>query len=261
MRMPFGCASPVLAVTGLRAEAKIAAGEGVKTVAGGGDAARLASLLQEGLAAGGRAVISFGIAGGLAPSLRAGTIVVADAVDDGQTRWTTNAIWRARLLEALPTAVRGGLAGVDGAIVGPLGKAALHRRSGALAVDMESHVAARLAALHRVPFAALRVVADSAERSLPEAAIVGMRPDGTIDVCAVIRALTRRPKDLPTLIQTALDARVAFAALSASRNRLSARLGFRDQSSDPVRAPGSSPEEPAGSTDPFSLAKSAVDSA
>lgn len=217
---------PVLAVTGLHAEARIAAGAGVATLPGGGDPMRLASLLQARLAGGACAVISFGIAGGLAPGLRAGTVIVADAVTDGDTVWTSDAEWRARLHRVLPRAQRGLLVGVDGAVSEKADKAVLHVRHGALAADMESHVAARLAARHGVPFMALRVVADPAERSLPRAALVGMRPDGSTDVGAVLRALARRPRELPGLIQTALDARAAFASLKSARRQLCDQFHF-----------------------------------
>jgi adenosylhomocysteine nucleosidase len=230
---PSAATLPLLAVTGLRAEAKIAEGRGVATLSGGGDAARLALLLQGSLANGARAVVSFGIAGGLASGLAAGTVVIADAVDDGETRWETDPHWQARLADALPGAMRGTLAGSDRAVATVADKARLHRSAGgALAVDMESHVAARLAALHQVPFAALRVIADPAERALPEAAVVGMRPDGSTDVVAVIRALARRPGELPALLRTAFDARTAFAGLAAARNHLCAVFGFRDQPLD-----------------------------
>ncbi len=211
---------PVLAVTGLVAEARIAAGPGVVTVAGGGDPARLALLVQGALARGVRAVISFGIAGGLEPGLAPGRVLIASGVTDGDRRSDTAPAWVARIATALPMARIVDLAGVDAAVVDAAGRAALHRRTGAAAVDMESHVAARLAALHGLPFVALRVVADPAERTLPPAALVGLRPDGTTDVGAVLRSLGRAPRQLPGLIRTGLDARAAFAALKASRRAL-----------------------------------------
>ncbi len=204
---------PVLAVTGLAAEARIASGSGVVTLAGGGDPARLALLLQGALSRGARAVISFGIAGGLSPNVRPGAVLLARSVDDGDTRFLADAAWLERLASALPQATIEDLAGVDRVVVGTGGKQALHRATGAAAVDMESHIAARLAAQHGVPFAALRVVADPAERTLPHAATVGMRPDGSADVRAVLRSLWRHPRDLPALVRTALDARAAFASL------------------------------------------------
>lgn len=213
-------APPVLAVTGLLAEARIASGAGVVAVAGGGDPARLALLLQAALARGARAVVSFGIAGGLEPGLAPGSVLLARGIHDGETRTPTSAAWTARLAEALPGARPVDLAGVDAAVVGAGDKAALFARTGAAAVDMESHVAARLAALHGLPFAALRVVADPAQRTLPPAALVGMRPDGTTDIGAVLRSLGREPRQLFGLVRTGLDAQAAFSALKASRRAL-----------------------------------------
>ena len=228
---------PVLAVTGLKAEARIAAGAGVTTVVGGGDPARLALLLQGTLSKGASAVISFGIAGGLRPGLRPGTMIIGRSVDDGQRRAEADAAWCARLAAALPEAIAADIAGVDRPAKGVAQKGALHAATGAAAVDMESHIAARLATLHGVPFAALRIIADPWDRTLPGAALVGMRPDGSADVGAVLRALGRRPADLAALIRTAFDARAALQALRHSRQRLSPRLGF-DGSADQVSRPG-----------------------
>lgn len=226
--MSLTIALPVLAATGMTAEAGIARGPGVVAIAGGGDPARLALMLQAVLDRQARGVISFGIAGGLATGYAPGSIVLASAVHvDGQVLATDEA-WTARLAGRLPRAYRGAIAGVDHAVASPAAKAALQRATGAVAVDMESHIAARLASLYRVPFAALRIVADPANRALPEAATVGMRPDGSMDAGAVMRALLRRPGDLPALIRTAMDAGAAFAALRACRRRLPGMLGFED---------------------------------
>ena len=249
----------VLAVTGIHAEARIAAGRGVTTLVGGCDEARLAVLLQECLARGVGAVISFGIAGGLEPSLRAGTVVVADVIDDGETLWATDGAWRARLLAAVPGSIEGTLAGTNRAVADLAGKAALRRRTRAAAVDMESHIAARLAAQHDVPFVALRVVADPADRALPHAALVGLRPDGSTDVGAVVRALIQRPTDLPALVRTAFDARSAFAALTRSRRHLDDRLGFGEWqrfSSDRATGFGAALADP-----PLAMAEATADGA
>ena len=224
--MSAATALPVLAATGLAAEARIAGGPGVVALAGGGDPARLALLLQAALERGAKGVISFGIAGGLAPDIEPGTVLLARAVHHQTSSWTADEAWTDRLASLLPRALRADLVGVDHVVAGQDGKAALRRRTGAAGVDMESHVAARLAAQHGVPFAALRIVADPAHRTLPDAAAVGMRPDGSTDIGAVLRALARRPGDIPALIRTALDAGVAFAALRRSRRQLHGPLGF-----------------------------------
>ncbi len=226
---------PILAVTGLLAEARIASGSGVLTAVGGGDAARLALLVQAAIARGVGAVISFGIAGGLRPGLAPGSVVVARAVDDGNCRMEAAPAWVERLARALPHAHVADIAGVDEAVCGTADKAALHRRTGAAAVDMESHVAARLAAQNGLPFAALRIVADPADRCLPAAALAGMRPDGSTDVGAVLRSLLRGPSQLPGLISTALDARRAFRGLVASRRDLCSLFGLGELGHDATR--------------------------
>lgn len=226
--MSLATALPVLAATGMTAEAGLARGPGVVAIAGGGDPARLALMLQAALDRQARGVISFGIAGGLAAGYAPGSIVLADAVRCEGQLFATDAAWTARLAARLPGARRGAIAGVDHAVATPSGKAALHRATGAVAVDMESHIAARLAAVYGVPFAALRIVADPAHRALPEAAMVGMRPDGGMDAGAVLRALLRRPGDIPALIRTALDASAAFAALRTCRRQLPGPLGFEE---------------------------------
>jgi len=214
----------ILAATGLQRERRIVAGPGIEAVAGGGDHRRLETLL-EARAAAARGIISIGIAGGLAPGLCAGAWVLADSVlVDGQAI-ATDLRWTKHLAERLPEVTRGRLLGVD-AIVGDVAqKAALHRATGALAVDMESHVAARVAMRHRLPFAAARVVCDPAHRALPPAARLGMKPDGQMDLPAVLRSLLAAPGQLPALIVTAWEAERSFRSLLRGYRRLGPDLG------------------------------------
>lgn len=132
--------------------------------------------------------------------------------------------WTKRLLDHLPGARLGAIAGSDVMVADAAAKAALHASTGALAVDMESHIAARVAARRGLPFAAARTVSDGADRALPRAAQAGMRPDGGMDVTAVLAALARRPWELPALIRTGLEAEAAFRALLRGRQLLGGAL-------------------------------------
>ena len=217
----------ILVATGLQREQRILAGPGVEVVAGGGDRVRLEAALDR-LASGMRGLISIGIGGALAPGLRPGDWVVAHAVRDGEEQLTTDQRWSDRLVSRLPAPRRGLVIGAD-AIVSSAGeKAALYRATGAIAVDMESHIAARVAQRHRLPFAAARVVSDAADRSLPPAALVGMRPDGGMDLPAVLRSLLAAPRQLPALIRTGLEAERAFRALLRGYRRLGPGLAGPD---------------------------------
>jgi len=104
----------------------------------------------------------------------------------------------------------------------------LHRATGAAAVDTESHIAAAVAAKHGLPFAAFRVIADSARRRLPPVASVALAPDGKIDRTAVLRSLTGTPGQIPSLLRTAVDARRAFRALLRGRRLLGPGLAYPD---------------------------------
>ncbi len=94
-------------------------------------------------------------------------------------------------------------------------KLRLREATGAMAVDMESHIVAEAAARHGLPFAVARAISDASDRALPRAAQAGMAPDGRMDVMAVLKALAARPWELPALIRTGIEAEAGFRALEA----------------------------------------------
>ena len=202
----------ILAVTGLSKEAKIAGVAGVVAVAGGGDAVGLAQKLNA-LHGDIRGVISIGLAGALSPLLAVGHVVIADQIMTGAETWDCHETWRVRLTSRLPYAHQGQIFGSDVIIDKAETKSALHQATGALAVDMESQVAARFAASRNVPLAALRVISDDATHVLPPAALVAMKPDGGIAIGRVLGSLLRKPGQVPALIRTARTSNKAFAEL------------------------------------------------
>jgi hopanoid-associated phosphorylase len=221
--------SPRIAlVVGLKQEARAAAAP--ITVVGGGSAQRTYELLER--AGPVDAVMSFGIAGGIAPGHAAGDIILADRIIAADT-YHADPRWLKTLLRKIPGARTGAIAGVDETIGCHRHKARLHHKTGALAVDMESHGAARFARERGVPFVALRAVADPHHRALPQSAMVGMNPDGSTNVKGVLRELAKRPGDLPGLIQTAREAAAAMQSLLRCRRLLGDLFGF-DHGVQPV---------------------------
>src|SRR3982751_1785649 len=88
-----GCAmrtlTPVLCTSGLAAEAKVARSAGFQVIVGAGDPRRTAELVE--LAARqAKFLISFGVAGGLAPHLRSGQVILSAEVIGGDRRWHPN---------------------------------------------------------------------------------------------------------------------------------------------------------------------------
>lgn len=216
----------VVAVASLSLEARIAQGPGVSVLCN--QSWQLSATLEAAIKRGALGIISFGIAGGLAPNLVAGDWIVASGVRNGMDVIATDYAWTQNLLEAIPDAIRAEVVGVDTLLMDPLEKSRVHAQTGAVAVDMESHIAAKIAFAHRVPFAACRVIIDAADRTLPPAAAVELRWDGTPDVLAVFCSVLQKPGQLPDLIRTALDARRACRALRLGRNQLGAGLGLPD---------------------------------
>jgi hopanoid-associated phosphorylase len=217
----------MIVVVGMAFEARIAAGLGVPVICGG-DGKHLATSLARAMAAGCGGLISFGVAGGLAPDLKPGTCVIGSAILDEEGQQETDARWASRLMKIIPDAVHGPIVGVREPIAHASAKRDLHRETGAIAVDMESQVVARAAARHGVPLAAIRVVIDPVERTIPRSALAGTRPDGTIDPLAVVRSLIRYPRDLAGLVRMSMDARAARATLVRGSALLGPGLGLLD---------------------------------
>lgn len=225
-----GAAAPlVLAVTGLRFEARIAAGAGVRVVCQQNTLLPgvLAELLDASLAQGYRGIVSFGTAGGLVDDLRPGMWVVARSICADEGRYDTAPAWSQALLEALPGARHADLAGVAAPLADAAAKRALQQRESCSAVDMESHIVAQLATARGLPFVCCRVVIDPLERTLPPAALAGLRTDGSTDVLAVLGSLAAHPGQLPALLRVAADAARAQRALRDGRRRMGADFAFR----------------------------------
>jgi hopanoid-associated phosphorylase len=217
----------IIAVTGLAKEAKIVGVADVVAVAGGGDGDSLAKKLDA-LHGDLKGVISIGLAGALSPHLKVGELVIADQLVTGLETWQCHEAWRVRLLSRLPQAHQGQIFGSDVIIEKAETKAGLYDTTGALAVDMESQIAARFAHRRNLPLAALRVISDDASHVLPPAALVAMKPDGGIALGRVLGSLLRRPGQVPGLVRTAKASNKAFAELLRCRDLLGVGLAGTD---------------------------------
>jgi adenosylhomocysteine nucleosidase len=205
----------LLCTTGLAAEARIARAAGFLAVVGGGDRERTAALVENAVREA-HCLASFGIAGGLAPHLRAGDVVVSTEVLSDDERWRADEAFRTRVA---------GLAADIGAIEGPvLGTSRImastdeKRRTwldtSALAVDLESDVVARVAGSAGIPFVVVRTIADTAYRALPPAALIPLAEDGTPNLARVLASVLRRPRQVGALFGLARETRAALSALT-----------------------------------------------
>lgn len=183
------------------------------------------------MARGAEALVSFGLAGGLDPWLKPGDLVCPERISSqGEEAFQTDDLWRERILaEARMSGVEaadGALFGSDHPVSDPDAKHRLAHETDAIAVDMESHGVAAVAADRNVPFIALRAIADSAERPLPAAALEAVDAEGRVRHTSVMLALCRRPGQIPAMIGLAQDSRAGMATLGRASGFGSLVLGL-----------------------------------
>src|SRR5260370_21696935 len=80
---------PVVCSSGLAAEAKVARAAGFQVIVGAGDRERTTALVEAAIRQA-KCLISFGIAGGLAPHLRSGDVILSAEVIGQDRSWRAN---------------------------------------------------------------------------------------------------------------------------------------------------------------------------
>jgi len=166
-------------------------------------------LLQE---TGARHVIVVGIAGGLAPGLAIGDVVVADLVRDG----ASGAEYRSAPFGELESS--GSLVTFDELLTDPAELASL-TESGFAAIDMETSAIAAVCARRGCPWSAVRSISDRVGIDPVDAELLALaHSDGSPDFAAVARFIVTRPWRLPGLVRLgAYSGRAAAAAAEAAR--------------------------------------------
>jgi uridine phosphorylase len=216
--------SHVVVATGFNREVATIRQPGVVVVAGGGDPIGLRAKLEQ-AAAGAAGIVSYGMTGALADGLAIGDWVVGDRLS-GAIEVECDPAWREALLARLPGARLGGFF-ADGRMIDTVAeKLALGERHDALAVDMESHVAAAVAAERGLPFAIVRCVSDGARHLLPHAITVSMRPDGGVDTRAMFASLAARPAQIADVARTTAGFTKAMRELKKGAARIGPRMAL-----------------------------------
>ncbi|HYK82131.1 MAG TPA: hypothetical protein VEU55_03225 [Gemmatimonadales bacterium] len=159
------------------------------------------------LAGGATALVSWGVAAGLDPSLRPGSLLLPERVigADGTSYRVTTA-WHAALHTQMglhtPPHV-GPLVEVRDVLERPSEKGALFERSGAIAADMESAALACVAVERHVPFLVVRAVADPAGGRVPGWAVRLVGVTGRVRAAQALALALAHPGDWGALIALA----------------------------------------------------------
>lgn len=218
---------PIILATGFTREVRTVERPGIVAIAGGGVAARLEEKLDAAARAGAAGIVSYGLTGALADGLRVGDWIVGSRIR-GAIEHDCHTPWRDALAARLPES-RVGVFFADGRMIDTIAeKRALGIDHDALAVDMESHVAARVARAHGLPFAIARIVSDEVGHLLPHAITVSMQPDGGFDRTRMRASLAAAPDQMRDVVQTMAQFLTGFRGLRAGAKALGERLAFPD---------------------------------
>ncbi len=161
-----------------------------------------------------RMLLSWGVAGALAEELAPGDLILPDAVvaPDGR---------RFPLAVHLMPEEAGGedepamlIAGADAMVLAAAEKSELAARTGAVAVDMETHILAKEADAAAFPALAMRAIADPAGEDLPAFLAGAVGPDGRPRLGPVLAGLATRPLALPGLLRLRRSYRTGLDALA-----------------------------------------------
>jgi adenosylhomocysteine nucleosidase len=211
-------------VTGLASEAGVVsamlvdASLEVEVLCAGASTSRAATLAERLASQGCEALLSFGIAGALAPDLGSGDLILAHGVRSPRGEdYPTDPAWRAGLAAALQEAEllfrEGALLGSGAVLAASADKAKAFAETGCQAVDMESAAVAAVAADLGLPFLAVRAVADRAHEKLPGFVGKAIDPDGRPVIGEVMKALLRHPSEIGATLRLGRQSELALARL------------------------------------------------
>lgn len=171
------------------------------------------------------ALVSWGCAAALDPTLNPGDLVLPDHIlaPDGFEH-TVCFEWHERVRRALAPVLRittGPLLGSSKIIAGSAEKQELHLDRGAIAVDMESASVASVAKARGLPFLAVRAIADPARMSLPDSVTIAMDERGDVKLPKLLRHALAHPADFIALARLGK----AFYAATDTLRRTALILG------------------------------------
>lgn len=164
-------------------------------------------------------LLSIGVSGGLAPGLRAGTLVAATTIHSDIASYEPwhetdmDAQARSELFPNCGDIQCGRLVTAKEPILTPQNKVLMHDRTGALAVDMESVAVAQAATKAKIPFTCIRAISDDSTRKIPAESMAGVDETGRTQLAPILKAIMKRPALIFELIPMGMDYSKALKAL------------------------------------------------
>lgn len=178
------------------------------------------------------ALVSWGVAGGLAPNIRSGQLVLPNKIIDQKNNvFPVNSAWRDQLQQQLEKhlpVMDGVLLQAEQMITTVADKQQLFQQSQAVAVDMESAAIAAVAEQAKLPFIAVRSVTDAADCSLPLWMQQSLALSGEVKIGALISKLYYHPPRLIALMQMSRD----FSAATSTLQKVASLCAFEEEEAE-----------------------------
>jgi adenosylhomocysteine nucleosidase len=166
------------------------------------------------IADGAQALVSWGTAAALAPTLAVGTLVLADRVIGESVPLVPDLAWTARVAEAMRNVpsvqvVRGTMACPNDVLQNANAKRALADRSGAIAADMESAAIGAVAREAGLPWIVVRAISDAADTVVPFSVAEAIDKKGALSWTRLLGGLFQNPGDVAALPKLARGMQLA----------------------------------------------------
>ncbi len=164
------------------------------------------------------ALISWGIAGGLIPTLSPGSLVLPETViSTDRTVYQVDLRWHKYLCDRLAGRIdfcTGPLAESEEVLAYSSEKRSLATRTGAVAVDMESAAVALVAQGAKIPFMVIRAIADSVDLTISERLLTAVDIFGQLNLLVLLKVLAGHPLEVVALVRLGRGFRAAQATLA-----------------------------------------------
>jgi nucleoside phosphorylase len=151
-----------------------------------------------------KAIMSFGLCGGLVPSVAIAQIVLASVLVTPDGEYPVDTAWLHRLFAKTRFYEHRWLStGVFNQADTPEQRAALFAKYGAYVIDDESAAVAQFTKERGIAFTAMRSISDGALDTVPPAARNALNVDGSADIPEVLDSVFADSAQLPDLIKMA----------------------------------------------------------
>jgi adenosylhomocysteine nucleosidase len=191
--------------------------DGSLMVLSGIGAARAARSAKALVAGGADALVSWGFAGGIAPGVHPGTLLlprVILSVEGNAFHAAAGCHERIRIKLGKRFGLHCGSLAESRTVVTTAGnRDSLYLQTGAAGTDMESAAIAAVASEAGIPFLAIRAVTDTRESGIPQIALQSLDAFGCVKLPVFLRQLLRRPWDIGALIRAGRNFRKARKSL------------------------------------------------